>query len=1093
MGIRVRTRGTVLSVLATVSLVAVPSSAAPRRPIRFERLSLEQGLSQSSVNRILQDSRGYIWLATEDGLNRYDGIRLRIYRNDVTSPTSLPAAFVWDLAEDANGDLWIATGGGLATWKRASDTIVLFEPLASQGMRALCFSPKEGVLWVGTRDSGLYRLHLSTRRLTRFVHDPATPSSLVDDRIQALHLDRAGRLWVGTEGGLERFDPGAEGFVHLAASPSSDTGLSEPRVRAILEDDSGSLWVGTAKGGLNRLTAQGRLERFRHRPEDPSSLADDQVRALLQDSEGRLWVGTGDGLDLLDPSRHTFMHYRADPRDSTSLGDGHIQSLAQDRGGVLWVGTRLGGAHKWNPLSWQLGHVAADPRDPGALGSPHVTSFSEDREGRLWIGTLDAGLYAMDRASGRMTAYRHDPKNPRSLASDRVMALRRDSRGRLWIATADAGVDRFDPAGSRFEHHRRDPARPDSLAADGITTILEDREGRLWLGTYGSGLDRLDPESGRVQHFRRDPKDSSSLSSDRIGALAETPDGKLWVGTIEKGLVLLDPRTGRAERYQHRVGDSASLASDKVAALYLDPEGDVWAGTQAGLSHLDPATMSLRNYTTRDGLPNDVVYGVLGDRQGRLWLSTNNGLSCFDPRSGRFRNYGVSEGIQATEFNFGAAFQSPSGELVFGGVNGFNAFFPERLRQVRLPPAVVLTGITVGRRPLATPADQLRELQVGFRDRVIEIEFAALDFTDPAHNTFAYRLEGFDPDWVPISGRQSVTYTNLGAGRYTFRLRGANSAGVLAEQPLALPIRIAPPPWATPWAFAGYFLVVAAVAFAVVQLLRRNLRDESAYAHALEQRVQERTRELSERQQELERVNRELAQASVTDSLTGLANRRFLTEYLEKEVALLHRRYRRQGKTAAATDLHDLAFLMIDIDHFKIVNDSAGHAAGDAVLRQMRDVLLAVSRSSDIVVRWGGDEFLLVARELGGDGLRDLVERVRDAVEQRVFEVGEGRIIRVTCSIGYAPYPFFREQLDALSWEQAVSVADRALYVAKASGRNAWVGFTPGLAALPIHGLFGAVCHDVQQVVGEGTLRVSSSLPEAQPLVWEIEAAGMRS
>ena len=310
-----------------------------------------------------------------------------------------------------------------------------------------------------------------------------------------------------------------------------------------------------------------------------------------------------------------------------------------------------------------------------------------------------------------------------------------------------------------------------------------------------------------------------------------------------------------------------------------------------------------------------------------------------------------------------------------------------------------------------------------------------------------------------------------------------------SEQPLALPIRVDAAPWATPWAFTGYFLVLASGVFVLVQAQRRKLRREEEYARVLEQRVQERTRELSERQQELERVNRELAQASVTDSLTGLANRRFLSEYLEKEVALLHRRYRRQAEVPAATDVFDLAFLMIDVDNFKIVNDSVGHAAGDAVLRQMRDLLTAVSRSSDIIVRWGGDEFLLVARELGSEGLTDLAERIRSAVERRVFEVGEGRALRATCSIGFASYPFFREQLDALTWEQVVSVADRALYVAKASGRNAWVGIQPGLAALPIQGLFGAICHGVQQLVCEGTLRVTSSLLGNRAIVWEPEAA----
>jgi diguanylate cyclase (GGDEF)-like protein len=387
------------------------------------------------------------------------------------------------------------------------------------------------------------------------------------------------------------------------------------------------------------------------------------------------------------------------------------------------------------------------------------------------------------------------------------------------------------------------------------------------------------------------------------------------------------------------------------------------------------------------------------------------------------------------------------------------------------------------------PPDQLKQLHLGFRDKVLGLEFAALDFASPERNRFAYKMEGFDPDWVPLSGRRSVTYTNLNPGRYTFRLRAANSDGRWNEEGLSLPVRVAAAPWATPWAYSGYFVLLVGGVVGMVRVQQRKLEKEAEYARVLEFRVQERTQELSQRQQDLERVNQELAQASITDALTGLANRRFLNEYIEKEVALLHRRYNRLAEGPLTSEHLDLAFMMIDLDHFKAINDSAGHAAGDAVLRQVRDLLKSVSRSSDIIVRWGGDEFLLVGRDLGAERLGELAERIRSQVAKQVFEIGEGRVVRTTCSVGYACYPFFREQLDALSWEQVISVADRALYVAKASGRNAWVGFQPGLAALPLHGLFGSICNATDQLVREGTLRVSSSLPESRNLVWETPAA----
>jgi diguanylate cyclase (GGDEF)-like protein len=1061
--------------LLLAAALAAPAAASPTRPIRFEHLSLEQGLSQSTVMQVLQDRVGYVWLATEDGLNRYDGQAFRTYKHDPADATSLPSSFVWSLDEDAAGNLWIGTSNGLALWERATDRVVRQDVLSGVHIRVVRVNPKDQTVWVGTRDAGLARVDIATGALSRFTHD-ADAASLSDDRVYALYVDRQFRLWVGSDGGLDLFD-GQKGFSHLTK------GLGSSKVRAILEDDLGSLWVGTANAGLYRRDPAGTIESFRHHPADPDSLAHDYVRALLQDAEGRLWVATSGGLDLFDPHRRTFAHYRHQATDPGSLGDDHVLSLAQDRGGVLWVGTRLGGVHKWNPLSWQFGHVAPNPESPTGLGSGRVTSFSEDHAGRLWIGTFDAGLYSMNRVSGEVTAYRNDPRKPGSLASDRIMALHRSHKGDLWVGTLDGGLDRLDPATGAVVHYRHDAKNPASLSSNGVTSILEDNRGLLWLGTYGGGLSRLDPETGEVTVYRHDPQQPSSLAGDRVAALAESPEGKLWVGTMEKGLDLLDPRTGRFTHLAHRPGDPRSLPSDEVHALFVDVAGTLWVGTHSGLARLSADGQAFETFTTRNGLPNDVVYAIRADSKGRLWLSTNNGLSAFDPRTLSADNYGVSHGLQAPEFNFGAWYQSASGELFFGGVNGFNAFYPERIRQAGIAPAVVLTSLTVDHRPFGGPPDQAREVRLGFRDKVLGFRFAALDFTAPHNNKYAYKLEGFDPDWVQLGSARRVTYTNLDPGRYTFRLRAANSGGRWNEDGLAIPVTVAAAPWTTGWAFAGYGIFILGGILGLTRVQQRKFEREAEYARALEDRVHERTRELSDRQDELQRLNDELAQASITDSLTGLANRRFLAEYIEKEVALLHRRYRNMPEGSVTPDSLDLAFLMIDLDHFKKINDTAGHAAGDAVLRQLRDILKAASRTSDIIVRWGGDEFVLVARDLSGEGLSELAERIRTRVAQHVFEIGDGRVVRISCSVGFAAYPFFREQLDALTWEQVISVADRALYVAKASGRNAWVGFNPGITMLPIQGLFGAICTATQALVREGTLRVTHS--GLRNLIWD--------
>lgn len=1065
-----------LSMPATATARPEAAASDPTRPIRFERLAADQGLSQSTVTSIFQDSRGYLWVGTEDGLNRYDAVGFRVYSHDPADPASIPASFVWAMDEDAAGNLWIATdGGGLVTWDRASDRFVRHAGLSSPHLRALRVGP-DGAIWVGTRESGLDRYEPASGQVTRFVHDAAKADSLGDNRIFALAFDRGGDLWVGTDAGLSRLDRAAGTFSRVVHEPGNPASLSQGRVRALLVDETGLVWVGTHGGGLNLLDpATGHSRHFRHDPANPVSLSHDQVRAIFRDDAGRLWVGTSRGLDLYDAEQQAFSHYRSDASNPTSLADDTVMAIAQDRTGLLWVGTRLGGLHKWHPHSWQFGHVAPAPQHPQGLASGLVTSFAEDAAGRLWVGTFGAGLQVLNRAAHLATRYTHRVDDDASLPSDRVTALVHGRAGALWVGTLDGGLGRFDAASGTFTRYRHDPADQTSLAANGVMTLLEDSSGRLWVGTFGGGLHRLDAATSRFARFRHDPANPASLSGDRVTSLAEAADGSLWVGTDGNGLNRFDPRSGEARRFAHVAGDPDSLPSNVVYALLVDAAGGVWAGTRAGLAHLAPGATEFETFTTRQGLPNDTVYGIRADRHGRLWLSTNNGLAAFDTQARTWRTFGVEHGLQGREFNFGASYQSASGELFFGGTNGFNAFHPDRLRVNTVPPGVVLTHVAKGYRALETPADQVSHVRLGYRDHVVRFEFAALDFTSPRHNRFAYRLEGFDERWIEFQGHQPVTYTNLRPGRYTFHVRAANSDGTWNDEGLRVGLDVDAPPWATPWAYGGYSFLFLGGLVGLVRTQQRKMEREAQYARDLELRVYERTREL-------ERVNRELARASITDSLTGLANRRFLIEHVEKEIQLLQSRYRSIDAGTMTHGALDIGFMMIDLDCFKAINDSAGHAAGDEVLRQLRDILADCCSSSDIVIRWGGDEFLVVVRDTNTERVSAMAERIRARLAGHAFDVGNSRTVHTTCSIGFACYPFHSEFLDELTWEQVVGVADRALYVAKASGRNGWVGFSAGTGT-PIQGIFAEITTSPEVLIRSGQLRLWSSHGE-RALAW---------
>jgi len=834
-----------------------PSQPIPRaepnfnRSIRFEHLSLEQGLSQSVVNVIFQDSKGFLWTGTEDGLNRYDGYNFKVYRPEADNPNSISDGWVTSLAEDHSGFIWIGTRhGGLNRFDPRSGLFTVFKhdpslstTLSNNRIHAL-FVDEEGVLWAGT-DADLDRFDSTRQEFTHYIGNQEG----LPNPVTAIFRDSKKFLWIGVlGGGLNQLDEKLNSFKTYQAGEKPDS-LSSNNITSIQEDLDGNLWVAT-ENGLNRFKpATGAFARYMHNPKNPESLASEKINKLAVDHNGVLWIGTNNGLDVYDTRFDHFIHYRHEASNPSSLSNNRVFSVFEDRGGVMWVGTYGGGLNKYSRRQDEFAYYRGDPSNPQGLSGNGITSIYVEANDVVWIGTAENGLNRFNSFTGEFRQYHHDPANPDSLSSDQIHSILMDRHGLLWVGTSQA-IDMLEPVSGKVTHFA--PTGDESgLSASPVHAIHQDRAGNLWIGT-ANGLDYLDYKSQNFTHFTHDPRDPASLSDNHVTAIEEDLQGNLWVGTMDKGLNRITPREKSFTRYQNRPGDQNSLSNDSILSISQGRDGTIWVGTAGGgLSRYDFVKDTFTSFTEKDGLPNNWIYGILEDPENNLWLSTNYGLSRFNPYLKDFHNYTVSDGLQSNEFAFNAYAAGIKGEMYFGGINGLNSFDPLAITKDAYIPPIVLTSLTRNGDPISTEvrAEALQEISLQWPQNSFEFEFSALAYSQPSRNQYAYMLENFDSGWNNIGYKHSSRYTNLPGGAYTLLLKGSNSDGVWNETPLRIKVNVTPPFWQMNW---FRILLGLLLASAIAGGYRLRLSTIQARTRELERLVQNRTADLEKRSREME-------------------------------------------------------------------------------------------------------------------------------------------------------------------------------------------------------------------------------------------------
>lgn len=1053
---------TVAQLALTLASHADTDTAAFDYPkkIHFRNIMQNQDIALGEVESIIQDHQGFMWLGGRNALLRYDGyefLPIPAAKDPADLSQTESVNQVLELLEDSRHTLWAATRSGLYRYDRDHEILLPVEIPASLleagGAINAVAESSSGDILIGTAN-GFGILNQANGKVEILnQQNNGLPSNQVNDIL----VDMDDTIWLGLETGMAQLDLANRQIKLHIPKPENPKSTLENSIRSIAVDHSGRVWAGSENGIYRLDRATNQFTHFQHDTTDITSLPNNFSWQIYVDSNGWIWVGSdGGGLSLYNEPDNNWLHFNRGDGGAGRLTSNTIRRIYEDRIGDLWIGTYPSGVHIYDRSSaaiqvYQKSTIA----NQGPMDN-NVEALVEDEDGNLWIGSQ--GISRFDSTTGLFTHYPHTNGDDSRVATTAVLNGTRDSQGNLLFGTWGAAVQQYNPVTDRFDTLPVDPDQSKRGEKIGrklndlmVWNIFEDRQQNLWFGTHYNGLTHFDRQTGTYRFYPHSEPRPESLSSAVVWVSYEDSQERFWVGTAY-GLNLLNRTDHTFKRYLPDSDNPRSLTNGSVLSIREDSKKRLWFGTDMGLHLYHPDSDDFTHYDTRHGFADQGIRAIIEDRHGNLWLGTNNGIVRFNPDTLAVKNYTRFNGELIGGIATGAALVTRSGALAFGSRTGLYFFDVERLEshQNTMAPAIALTDFRLFTQkvPIHGPDNlldkvitQTSALTLDHTQSMISFSFAALNYRDTEKNLYAYKLEGFDNEWREVGNQRTALYTNLPAGTYQFRVKASNNDGIWNEQGHSVQLVILPPPWQTWWAYTIY----VATFIGLLLLFVRNQHQKVVIAHnisrELEHKVTERTAELQNKNAELENAYAQLEAISLSDPLTGLNNRRYLQKLIPMDIAKVQRDYEPQPPNKIQQKVaRDLTFFVLDVDFFKSVNDLYGHAAGDQLLIQLSGVLTKICRESDCIVRWGGEEFLIVSRFVDRDEASLMAERVRKSIEQHNFELPDGSSLKKTCSIGFASFPFVHDHPLSLSWEQVIDIADRALYAAKKSGRNISVG-----------------------------------------------------
>jgi signal transduction histidine kinase/ligand-binding sensor domain-containing protein/DNA-binding response OmpR family regulator len=792
--------------------------------IKFKHIGSDEGLSQNFISCILQDKKGFMWFGTKDGLNRYDGYSFVVYQHDSFDSTTISSSYITTLFEDSRGLIWVGTlNGGLNCFDRKTETFKhinyssgLLKNFIDYEIKSIA-EDKDGNIWIAIRGFGLVRLIINNHSPLEISEQPVTLKS--DDRnipyfniITCLKFDSKNMLWIGTENGLMKYNPvdkkitSYEVRTKNTKAPSS---MYDKNVGAIYESKDGDFWLGTLSGLVKFDRTNGTYRLYPHQYEI-FRYGWGRIIEITEDQSGKLWLASSADLMRFDPRTSAYSYYNNNPLDPNSLSYSSISSIYIDRTGILWVGTSGMGINLYDSKAERFSTLTRNIPPKSRISGYSIRAILEENDDIVWVSSEVVTKW--NRKTGEIKSYEASSNNLDAFGNTGAWSMVKSFDGKIWTATTE-GVYRYDPETSTARQYKYNPNDSLGLPQKEVYSVFEDKNKNIWITTENYFCKLLDVQKGIFRKFIYQHLPPANELARTI--IVQDHSGVIWLGTKD-GLLRFDEDKGSFQRFKNDPLNAQTLSNNLIKSICVEPDSEsdiLWIGTAGGgINRFDIKKNIFTHFTEKDGLPNNVVYGILPDKNGNLWLSTNKGLSRFNPSEKNFRNYDFRDGLQSNEFNTGAYFLSKSGEMFFGGIKGLTHFYPENIKDNPNPPSIVITNMKIRDQNITSKNNLLLkmsvsesdEISLSHSDDVITFEFAALDFSAPEKNQYAYKLENFNKDWIYLGNNRSATFTNLPPGNYTFLVKASNNDGVWNESGIALRLIIKPPWWNTWWSYIIY-------------------------------------------------------------------------------------------------------------------------------------------------------------------------------------------------------------------------------------------------------------------------------------------------